>query len=265
MFFRVSVATAAHKNRLIPIFGCGCRIQHSKKHCLCKQPLPRRDLKPPTYVNIEERDSAENTFQSCDGSADLIELNETKVTGAEKSKKTAATRIDEAIYSEIQDPEAIHVLEEVTVEADHSTQHSSPRPQSSPQPQLSPQWTPVRGTSQPQAPRPVVPSPQWTPVRATSQLQAPRPVVSSPQWTPVRATSQLQAPRPVVAQPGGSVLRGHLPTVKSPQTDGRQVVVEKIHQFWSVPPKVRFSEVADLNLVGKPEEDSSEEREESIL
>jgi hypothetical protein len=244
MFFRVSVATAAHKNRLIPIFGCGCRIQHSKKHCLCKQPLPRRDLKPPTYVNIEERDSAENTFQSCDGSADLIELNETKVTGAEKSKKTAATRIDEAIYSEIQDPEAIHVLEEVTVEADHSTQHSSPRPQSSPQPQLSPQWTPVRGTSQPQAPRPVVPSPQWT---------------------PVRATSQLQAPRPVVAQPGGSVLRGHLPTVKSPQTDGRQVVVEKIHQFWSVPPKVRFSEVADLNLVGKPEEDSSEEREESIL
>jgi hypothetical protein len=28
-----------HKNRIIPIFGCGCRIRHSEKHCSCKQTI----------------------------------------------------------------------------------------------------------------------------------------------------------------------------------------------------------------------------------
>jgi hypothetical protein len=28
-----------HKNRIIPIFGCGCRIRHCQNHCSCKQTL----------------------------------------------------------------------------------------------------------------------------------------------------------------------------------------------------------------------------------
>jgi hypothetical protein len=28
-----------YKNRIIPIFGCGCRIRHCQNHCSCKQTL----------------------------------------------------------------------------------------------------------------------------------------------------------------------------------------------------------------------------------
>jgi hypothetical protein len=35
-----------HKNRIIPIFGCGCRIRHSEKHCSCKQTIKEPHLEP---------------------------------------------------------------------------------------------------------------------------------------------------------------------------------------------------------------------------
>jgi hypothetical protein len=42
-----------HKNRIIPIFGCGCRIRHCQNHCSCKQTFNHLTIQPSFRTLVE--------------------------------------------------------------------------------------------------------------------------------------------------------------------------------------------------------------------